>query len=602
MTEYIYSILKKYYGYDSFKSGQEPVIKSIVSGRDALAVMPTGAGKSICYQVPALAFSGITIVISPLISLMKDQVMALNQMGVRAAYLNSTLSFKQYLKAIDNARNNMYKIIYVAPERLNTEAFLSFSSSANISLIAVDEAHCISQWGQDFRPSYLLIGDYIKSFTERPVVAAFTATATQSVKTDIKHKLGLNDPFEITTSFDRPNLYFSTAKPQSKDQYLIQQLKEWKDDCGIVYCMSRKLTMKVAELLQNRGFKASYYHAGMDTEERNKVQEDFTYDRVQIIVATSAFGMGIDKSNVRYVIHYNMPTDMESYYQEAGRAGRDGAEGNCLLLYNGSDYKLGQFIIDKGIEDNQEIDENQRNFLKGKAYERLNNMQSYSTGSGCLRKKILGYFGEIMEKNCGSCSGCNVVKEELTHEGLLFLRAVDVLKSKYGLGMVSDFLMGKENEKLVSWHCDRSIYFGALQSFDKKEISNLARWLDQQGYIQFATGQYPIISLTAQGENEVAKASGEVFASGYRFERNTASKKPTISVLDPVLFDKLKTVRRQLADKQSIPPFAVFSDAVLRDMAATKPKTMEEFLALKGVGNVKADKYGEIFIEVVNSY
>ncbi len=602
MTEYIYSILKKYFGYSTFKEGQEEIVKEILSGKDVLAVMPTGAGKSMCYQVPALAFSGITIVISPLISLMKDQVTALNQMGIRAAYLNSTLSYNQYLKALSNASNGVYKIIYVAPERLSTDIFREFAQNANISLIAVDEAHCISSWGQDFRPSYLYIDEFIKSLKQRPIITAFTATATKSVKEDIKDKLNLKLPYEITTSFDRKNLYFAVEKPEKKERALLQKIAEYKNVCGIIYCASRKQTEKTTEILNENGYSASCYHAGLSNEDRTKAQDDFTYDRVKIIVATSAFGMGIDKSNVRFVIHYNMPIDIESYYQEAGRAGRDGAPADCILLYSGADVRLGKFMIDKGLEEKTDIEPEEVEALRERAYKRLKDMTFYATSTSCLRKKLLAYFGDSIEK-CHNCSACNGVDsaKEISVEAVAFLKVVERVSERYGLSMICDILTGEFNPRAEDKGFDRFPEYGKLSGTERKSITKIFNWLIENEYIMVEKGQYPTISLLAKGKESLSESGVGNFI---KLKKNTQIKSAVnrISSVDVALLEKLKILRKQLADKQSVPAYVIFTDAVLTDMAANKPANLTELLKIKGIGENKANKYGEIFIKAINNH
>ena len=387
-----HKILKEYFGYSDFREGQEDIVDCLLSGRDALCIMPTGAGKSICYQVPALAFEGITVVISPLISLMKDQVTALVQSGISAAYINSSLSESQYTKVFQNAEREKYKIIYVAPERLTTTEFMNLCEKINVSMVAVDEAHCVSQWGQDFRPSYLKISEFINMLKVRPVVSAFTATATKEVKNDILKLLELDNPLVVTTGFDRPNLFFSVIRPKAKSAILLELIKERKDKSGIVYCATRKAVEEVCVLLNDNGFSATRYHAGLSETERKENQEDFLYDRSQIMVATNAFGMGIDKSNVSFVIHYNMPKNIESYYQEAGRAGRDGEEADCILLYSSQDVHTNQFLIEKS-DANPELSEEEQNAVRQKDMERLKYMTYYCTTSDCLRGFILKYFG-----------------------------------------------------------------------------------------------------------------------------------------------------------------------------------------------------------------
>lgn len=500
----IEKVLREYFGYSSFRQGQEEIINSIMSKRDVVAVMPTGAGKSLCYQVPALAMDGIAIVVSPLISLMQDQVRALIQCGVRAAYLNSSLTPVQLEKATANAKKGMYKIIYVAPERLETESFADFAKSADISLLAVDEAHCISQWGHEFRPSYTKISDFVEKLPKRPIVAAFTATATKLVKNDIIEKLKLQSPFSITTGFDRPNLEFSVFRPLDKDEYLIRYIESHKDTAGIVYCSTRKTTESVAAMLSSNGISAAPYHAGMSDADRSKNQTDFIFDRTRVIVATSAFGMGIDKPNVRYVVHYNMPRNIEQYYQEAGRAGRDGDPAECILLYSGMDVSLNRFLIEKSSE-SENLDEKQRKVFLEEELEKLKLMTYYSTSQTvCLRRRILNYFGENAPVRCDNCSVCNNIKTP------------------------------------------------------------------QLFYDKIASPTPPNVKKYA--------------------------------VPDTALFERLKSLRKRLAERQSVPAYVVFSDAVLREMSADKPVTEKELLAISGVGEQKLKKYGSAFIKEIKKY
>lgn len=437
-------VLKKYFGFSSFREGQKEIIDNILSHRDVLGVLPTGAGKSLCYQIPAVMFDGVTIVISPLISLMHDQVMALNQAGIPAAYINSMLTFNQTREALRRARLLRYKIIYAAPERLSSPDFLRLCENISISFVAVDEGHCVSQWGQDFRPSYLEIKSFLSLFKKRPTVAAFTATATSAVKKDIVNLLGLKDPFVLTTGFDRPNLYFEVRKPKSKDQELLRIIKKWENSSGIIYCSTRKNVDRVCNMLRQNGLKAARYHAGIAESERKSAQEDFQFDKVSIMVATNAFGMGIDKSNVRFVVHYNMPKDLESYYQEAGRAGRDGEKADCILLYAKQDVFMARFLIHNGTQNENLTQEQNKELIKNQE-ERLKQMTFYSTTRYCLRKFILRYFGEAYYEKCGNCSSCigvmalpsllsgkqsSISETELVFAGLRHLRNLYALENK----------------------------------------------------------------------------------------------------------------------------------------------------------------------------
>lgn len=420
-----YELLKEYFGYDSYRPGQEEVIDSILKGRDVLGIMPTGAGKSVCYQIPALMFSGITLVISPLISLMQDQVASLNQAGVHAAYLNSSLTYNQYLTALKYARAGRYKIIYVAPERLETTEFLAFAMHADISMVCVDEAHCVSQWGQDFRPSYLRITEFIQHLQKRPVVSAFTATATSDVRDDIIRILQLQDPMILTTGFDRSNLFFQTERPRDKFEALKAHMKTFEGQSGVIYCLTRKTVEEVCERLNQEGYPATRYHAGLSPEERKENQEAFIYDTKPIMVATNAFGMGIDKSNVRYVIHYNMPKNMEGYYQEAGRAGRDGEPSKCILLYSPQDIAVNRYFIENNNR-NDELSADEQEFIRKLDEKRLQQMSTYCVTHKCLRTYILNYFGENGPVNCGGCSNC------LSPEGKAAAARVQIMKKSAG--------------------------------------------------------------------------------------------------------------------------------------------------------------------------
>ena len=457
-----HSILKKVFGYDSFRPGQEEIVSRLLAGQDVLAVMPTGAGKSICYQVPALLLPGITIVVSPLVSLMKDQVGALVQAGVAAAFLNNSLNDNQKALMLRRAREGWYKIIYVAPERLEMPGFQRFAQEREISMVTVDEAHCISQWGQDFRPSYLRIKAFVDSLPSRPVVGAFTATATAHVRDDIREQLALQKPYEVTTSFDRPNLYFETrrALPSQKPKELLDLVLKEGDNAGIVYCSTTKQVDETARLLQSRGIRAAAYHAKLDADTRRKNQDDFLYDRVQIMVATNAFGMGIDKPNVRFVIHYNMPKDVESYYQEAGRAGRDGDPAECILLYSGKDVVTNQYLIERG-QDNQEMEAAVWRLVRERDQERLKQMTFYCFTHDCLREYILKYFGEYGKSYCGNCLNCQTEFEEqdVSQEARAMIRCVESSGQRYGVNVILDTLRGASTAKIRQYEMDGCLLY-----------------------------------------------------------------------------------------------------------------------------------------------
>ncbi|MEG1965778.1 MAG: DNA helicase RecQ [Oscillospiraceae bacterium] len=595
MTEYIYSILKKYYGYDAFREGQEEIIQNILHGRDTIAIMPTGAGKSICYQIPAIAMSGITLVICPLISLMKDQVATLNQIGVRAAFLNSSLSLNQFNKAIENAKNGVYKIIYVAPERLFTNIFLDFALSAKISMIAIDEAHCISQWGHDFRPSYTKIRSFIDLLNEKPKIAAFTATATQQVKTDIINQLHLENPLELTSSFDRKNLYFAVEKPIDKNEYILKYLKENPDKSGIIYCSTRKQVEELGVLLSEKKYDVGIYHAGMKDEERNANQDNFIFDRCKIMIATSAFGMGIDKSNVSFVIHYNMPLNIEAYYQEAGRAGRDGENADCILLYSGSDVRLNHFLIEKGIEKSNLESEEECIALKNRESEKLKKITFYSTTNQCLRKFILNYFGENSENKCNFCSNCTPKDNsgELSENAKNILCVISAISEKYGYNFIIDILTGSDDVRIAKKGFDTLPQFGVLRTEEFGKVKKELEWLEENEYIYNTTGDYKIAKLTSKGKSIVKKLTNKSFLS---MKNNIAIEYE----VDLELLKRFKVLRKSIAEKQGVPAYVILTDATLKELASIKPSSINELNDIKGMGQTKISKYGQIFIDEIN--
>ena len=599
------NVLKQYFGHSAFRSGQEQVVDAILQRRDALCVMPTGAGKSICYQVPALIFDGMTLVISPLISLMKDQVNSLTQNGIRAAYLNSSLTPAQYAKVLDNIGNGTYKIIYVAPERLEVPEFLNACREIKIDLLAIDEAHCISRWGQDFRPSYLKISDFVNSLRYRPVTAAFTATATAEVKDDIEESLKLIDPFRITTGFDRPNLKFEVMKPKNKLDALLEILKKRVNYSGIIYCSTRKTVEQLASRLNDAGFSATMYHAGLDDEIRKENQEDFVYDRKSIMVATNAFGMGIDKSNVSYVIHYNMPKDIESYYQEAGRAGRDGTNAECILLYNAVDVKTNNFLIEHS-EPNPELSFAQQELLKERAYERLKQMTFYSTTNKCLRNFILGYFGEKSSNYCGNCSNCltRFHEVDITVDAQKILSCIKRTGERFGKKMICDILRGRKNEKLIRMGLDCQTTYGLMKEYTEAYVREIIDYLEYEGYIESSGGNYPTVSVARKsypvlvGKENVIMRQAKPKESAVEDSKNAK----TTDNIDNGLLTELKALRRRLADAKNVPAFVVFSDATLIDMCKKMPSTTEEMLGVSGVVNVKLEMYGDVFLQAIRGY
>ena len=596
--------LSEVFGYASFRAGQEEVVSAILSGRDVMAVMPTGAGKSLCYQIPALVLPGITIVVSPLISLMRDQVGALLQSGVRAAYLNSSLTPRQHALALANARKGVYRIIYVAPERLLTESFLSFAMEAPIAQVVVDEAHCVSQWGQDFRPGYLDIAPFIARLPRRPRLSAFTATATQSVRQDIVRLLALCDPFTIITGFDRPNLFFEVRREGDRNARLLRFLGEHRGQSGIVYCGTRKGVEEVTRMLAGEGIDAVGYHAGMGDAEREQAQEDFVSDRVPVIVATNAFGMGIDKSNVSFVVHYNMPKDLESYYQEAGRAGRDGEEAACCLLYEPADVRLNTFLIEHSQE-NSQLDEQSQQVVMERAKERLKQMTFYATGSGCLRARMLRYFGETpASPRCGNCSCCLAADRErdVTREAGQIVAAVLAMQGRYGKALVAKVLAGKRDERIRERGLDKLSAFGCLKDESEENIRLMIDELIMNEALKTTDGQYPLLKPgprareTLRGDEPVRMTLNE------RSSAPSARRVQQKAVADKALLARLIALRRDIAEEQHVPPFIIFTNATLRDMAVKCPRSREEMLRVDGVGDNKMARYGYMFLREIRAY
>lgn len=595
-----FEILKHYFGHDTFRDGQENIIDNISNGNDALCIMPTGGGKSICYQIPALMSDGIAIVISPLISLMKDQVTSLNQNGIRAAYINSTLTSAQQSRAIYNAMRGEYKMIYVAPERLEVPAFLNLCNSIKISLIAVDEAHCVSQWGHDFRPSYLKIADFISKLDNRPVISAFTATATDAVKRDILNLLGLKNPFEITTGFDRKNLFFAVKRPQNKQKELLAIVSEHKNQSGIIYCATRKNVEKVSDFLNENGYDSLIYHAGLSNEIRSKNQDDFINDRCNLIVATNAFGMGIDKPDVRFVVHYNMPKNLENYYQEAGRAGRDGENSDCILLYSPADVHTQRFFIENNDE-NDELTDEQREKIKKNDYYKLNKMVGYCTSTACLRNYILNYFGEYHTNDCNNCSAC--LKEykltDVTVDSQKILSCIIKTRQRYGASTIIDVLAGSKKESIKNAGLDEQSTYGIMSKTKKAAISELITKLIDEEYIHQTEGKYPILEVT-QKSYPILK--GQKSLTMRLAVKEDLHREIQQAEIDRSLFDKLKERRKYLADKASVPPYVIFSDASLRDMCAKLPTNENDFLRISGVGIKKQEKYAKEFIPIIKEY
>ncbi len=595
------SVLKDYFGHDSFRDGQEQIVDALLDGRDALCIMPTGAGKSMCYQIPALLFDGVTIVVSPLISLMKDQVGSLVQSGVSAAYINSSLSYPQFLRVLSNVEHGKYKIIYVAPERLLTDGFLDTCKKIKISMVAVDEAHCVSQWGQDFRPSYLKIISFVESLANRPIVGAFTATATNDVKEDIKKILRLENPFEITTGFDRPNLFFGVIKSSSKDEKLIDLIRERGDRSGIVYCATRKNVESVCELLCDNGFSAARYHAGLDEYERRKNQEDFVFDRKNIMVATNAFGMGIDKSNVTYVIHYNMPKNIESYYQEAGRAGRDGGEADCILLYSPKDVRLNRFMIENS-EGNDELTIEENEQIRERDFERLKYMTFYSTTNDCLRGFILRYFGGEKKAYCGKCSNCLSVHKlvDVTIDAQKIMSCIARTGQRYGKTVICDVLKGSKSEKILKAELNNQSTYGIMKEVTARHIFGTIDFLAEKEYIS-SDNETEVLKLLPKSRDVLFGRERLVMKKVENSEKVVKTHRPEVPVNSDLL-DALKALRKGIASKKSVPAYVIFTDATLIDMCKKCPETPDEMLEVSGVGRTKLEKFGKQFLEEIAKF
>ena len=609
-----HEILSKYFGYASFRKGQEALIDAQLSGRDVFGIMPTGGGKSLCYQIPALLTEGITLVVSPLISLMKDQVMALKSSGVAAAYINTSLTPEQISLVYRNMIQGMYKLIYVAPERLMTDGFLNAVSRLKIAMVVADEAHCISQWGQDFRPGYLRIREFLEALPYRPVVSAFTATATPAVQRDVSLLLGLRDPYVLVTGFDRPNLRFEVINPHSKSDALLRLLKARKDKCGIVYCATRKDVEKICDFLRSNNLSATRYHAGLEDEERQNNQDDFVYDRCHIMVATNAFGMGINKSNVSFVIHYNMPQSIEAYYQEAGRAGRDGAPADCILLYAPRDIGTAKFLILHPGE-NDMLTREEQAFVEKQDLLRLDAMVSYCKTQKCLRGNILEYFGENHQENCKNCSNCTTETEEkdITVPARMILSCTQHIYRNLGFylgaSLVIQTLRGSSSKPVKARGLHKLPTYGLMTSSPRQEIQAMLDSLESQGYLQTDPKHGAIFPTE--------KARGILFEQAPvtmlvpKASKVSEDKSPTAETSAPTpatapdaseLLTILKELRLRLATKAKVPAYIIFSNATLLDMVAKAPRTPEEFLAVNGVGKYKAEQYGEAFLSEINKY
>ena len=601
-------ILKTYFGYDSFRKGQEEIINAVLAGKDAIAIMPTGAGKSLCYQVPALLFEGITLVISPLISLMQDQVKSLNEAGIHAAFINSSLTEAQISKALSLAAKGTYQIIYAAPERLESAGFMQFARQVKISMVTVDEAHCISQWGQDFRPSYLKIVEFIESLAVRPVVSAFTATATKEVKEDIECILKLKDPDVVITGFDRENLYYSVehVSGKRKDAFVMDYIGKHPDESGIIYCATRKNVDVLYEELFKLGIPVTRYHAGMNNEERKKSQDDFIYDRAPVIVATNAFGMGIDKSNVRFVIHYNMPQSMENYYQEAGRAGRDGGNARCILLFSAQDIMIGKFLLDK--KEFEGTDDEDIEFIKQRDLYRLHIMEEYCKTTQCLRNYILKYFGEKVAAPCENCGNCHHQYEEIdmTKDARWVINCLAETRGRYGLNIVAGTLLGANRARLKEIGAVSYQSYGVLSNRTEPDIRLLIEQMIREGYVIQTEGDYSVLRI-----GDISRLKKEDAYVGIRkaeekkapeLKKKKAKSTDALTGAGYKLFERLRQLRLTIAKEEGMPPYIIFSDKTLIDMCAKHPENEEEMLGVSGVGENKLHKYGQRFLDEIAAF
>ena len=596
-------LLETYFGYTSFRPAQEAPVNSLLKNEDVVAIMPTGAGKSICFQIPALCKSGLTVVFSPLISLMKDQVDGLVDQNIPAALINSTLTQTEFNKTMYDVRSGNIKLLYIAPERLGSNFFCNVLRSMPISQVIVDEAHCISQWGHDFRPSYRLIGDWLASLPKRPVVGAFTATATKAVENDIKKLLGLDHANVYVTGFDRPNLSFSVVRTPKRMDYVVDYVRRHSHENGIIYCSTRKDVERVYDNLTRAGIQTGYYHAGLSDEMRKDMQNKYAFDRLQVMVATNAFGMGIDKSNVRYVLHYQMPRNMESYYQEAGRAGRDGAPAECILLYSGQDVRVHKYLIEQGhLEPQREQVE----------LRKLQSMIDYCFCSTCLRKYMLAYFGEIVPwLECSNCSSCNTKGERVnvTKEAKAIFRAIIATEERYGASMISAIVRGERTDRITRAGLDALSVFGYLSDVGDKEIKGLIQQFVASGYLRSSMGKYPVLSVTAgaeevlAGHKEVEEIRQEVIVPSRKTKKSASISRSEVPRSGSGgLFEHLRQHRKQLASQLGVPPYIIFPDTVLIDLANIRPKTLGEFGNIKGVGEAKLKKYGLSFLEAISQY
>ena len=595
-------MLETYFGYTSFRPAQEAPIASLLRNEDVIGIMPTGAGKSICFQIPALCKAGLTIVFSPLISLMKDQVDGLLVQNIPAALINSTLTQAEFNKTMYEVRSGKIKLLYIAPERLGSNFFCNVLRALPIAQVIVDEAHCISEWGHDFRPSYRLIGEWLNSLPKRPIVGAFTATATKYVENDIKKLLGLDNANVYVTGFDRPNLSFSVIRTPKRMDYVVHYVRQHANENGIIYCATRKDVDRVYENLTRAGIKVGHYHGGLSDEVRREMQNAYADDKLQVMVATNAFGMGIDKSNVRYVLHYQMPRNMESYYQEAGRAGRDGAPAECILLYSGQDVQVHKYLIEQSIEtpERQEVE-----------LRKLQSMIDYCFCSNCLRKYMLNYFGESTVwttcDNCSSCKGSGD-KVNVTKEAKAIFRAIMGTDERYGASMITSIVRGERTDRIMRAGHDALPVFGLLSNVDEKSIKGLIQQFVASGYLRSSSGKYPVLSLTAGaeevlgGHKEVEEIRQHVSVPSRTSRSTSTTSRGKSSSGSGGLFEHLRQHRKRLAEKAGLRPYLIFPDTVLIDLANLRPTTLGEFGNVKGVGEAKLKKYGLSFLQAIAEY
>jgi len=578
-------ILSTYFGYPSFRKGQEQVIRGVMNYQDMLCVMPTGGGKSVCYQVPALVMDGTVLVISPLISLMKDQVDALHQVGIPAAYINSSMSSEEYFETMERAVQGEYQLLYVAPERLDSSSFKNQLRRMTIPMVAIDEAHCISQWGHDFRPSYRNISSIVSLFDKKPVLLALTATATPAVREDICKQLGISENNTVMTGFERANLTFSVVKGQDREKFVKEYVRKNDGEAGIIYAATRKAVDSVHDFLQRSGVKVAKYHAGLGDIERQSGQDRFLNDEAAVMVATNAFGMGIDKSNIRYVIHYQMPKNMESYYQEAGRAGRDGLDSACTVIFSSQDVQTQRFLIDQSQDQSRIPAE----------LEKLQSMIDYCHTETCLQKFIIQYFGETDVVNCGRCANCTDTREstDVTEDVQKVLSCVIRMGQRFGKAMIAQVLTGSRNKKVIEFGFDKLTTYGLMKGRSAKDISDFIEFIISESYLGVENGQFPTIYVSEAGK--------DVLTGKVTVHRKVSVVTKQVANDDP-LFDQLRALRMKLAQEAGVPPFVVFSDKTLRDMAARMPITNDEFLEVNGVGLAKLERYGDPFMEEIKNY